>query len=221
MFDGFLLQILAGTFITIKLAVCAFLIGLPIGMVGALFESIPNKFLRYLLTGIIFIVRGLPELLVLFFIYFGMTAILSNLFHHYIDINSFVAGVIALGLIFGAYASQVFRGAFMAIDQGQVEAGKAINFNRWQIFIRIQLPQAWRHAIPGLGNLWLVLLKDTAIVSLIGLQDMMSEAKIAASSTHQPFTFYLMIALIYLIITTISEIIINKFAVNESRYLHA
>lgn len=220
MLDGFILQILVGTLITIKLAACAFLVGLPIGMLGALLESIPNSMLRYLSASIIFIVRGLPELLVLFFIYFGMTAILSHLFHRYVDINAFIAGVVALGLIFGAYASQVFRGAFMAIDQGQVEAGKAINFSRWQIFTRIQLPQAWRHAIPGLGNLWLVLLKDTAIVSLIGLQDMMSEAKIAASSTHQPFTFYLIAALIYLIITTLSQIVINKLTIRENRYLH-
>src|SRR5262245_55056947 len=124
MFDGFLLQILAGTFITIKLAACACLIGLPISLMGALLESIRHPILRYLSACFIFIIRGLPEILVLFFIYFGLTIILTSLFHHYVDINSFIAGSLALGLIFGAYASQVFRGAFMAIDHGQVEAGK-------------------------------------------------------------------------------------------------
>ena len=156
--NGFFLQILSGTVITIKLALCALLFGMGIGLIGASLESIPNRILRYLAASFIFIIRGLPEILVLFFIYFGLAAILSNLFGRYVDISAFAAGVIALGLIFGAYASQVFRGAFLAIDVGQIEAGKAMGFGRAQIFMRIQLPQAWRHAIPGLGNLWLVLL---------------------------------------------------------------
>ena len=219
--DGFILQILLGTLVTIKLALCAAIFGIVIGLIGASLESIPNRLLRYLAASIIFIVRGLPELLVLFFIYFGAAVILSNLFGHYIDISAFVAGVIALGLIFGAYASQVFRGAFLAIDQGQVEAGKAMGFSRSQIFRRIQLPQGWRHAIPGLGNLWLVLLKDTAIVTLIGLTDMMNQAKIAASTTHQPFTFYLIAAGIYLLITSVSQKVIQVFSLKANRYIHS
>lgn len=218
--DGFLLQILLGTLVTIKLACAAAVFGMMVGLVGALLESIPILWLRYLAASIIFIVRGLPELLVLFFIYFGLAALLSQMLHHYVDISPFVAGVVALGLIFGSYASQVFRGAFLAIDPGQIAAGKAMGFSRSQIFLRIQLPQAWRHAIPGLGNLWLVLLKDTAIVTLIGLTDMMNRAKIAASTTHQPFTFYLIAALIYLIITSISQQIINLFNARANRYIH-
>lgn len=218
--DGFILQILLGTIVTIKLASCAALFGMVVGLLGALLESIPIAWLRYLAASIIFIVRGLPELLVLFFIYFGLAAILSNLLHHYVDISAFAAGVVALGLIFGSYASQVFRGAFLAIDQGQIEAGRAMGFSRLQIFTRIQIPQAWRHAIPGLGNLWLVLLKDTAIVTLIGLADMMNQAKIAASTTHHPFTFYLIAAVIYLVITSISQKIINVFNTRANRYIH-
>ena len=191
---GYFLQLISGTFVTIKVAFISAAIGIVIGLLGALLESIPMVWLRYPAASIIFIIRGLPELLILFFIYFGLAAILSKVFHQYIDISSFAASVIALSLIFGAYASQVFRGAFLAIDPGQIDAGKAMGFNRMQIFIRIQIPQAWRHAIPGLGNLWLVLLKDTAIVMLIGLADLMSEAKIAASATLKPFTFYLIAA---------------------------
>ncbi len=221
MHSGFIIQILLGTLVTLKLAVCAAIFGMIVGLFGASLESIRNPLLRYSAASLIFIIRGLPELLVLFFIYFGATAILSNLFNHYIDISAFVAGVLALGLIFGSYASQVFRGAFLAVDKGQIEAGKALGFKRMQIFTHIQLPQAWRHAIPGLGNLWLVLLKDTAIVTLIGLSDMMNQAKIAASTTHQPFTFYLLAAAIYLIITSISQKIINIFTVRANRYVHA
>lgn len=220
-FDGFILQILAGTLVTIKLAVCAALFGIGIGLIGASLESIKNPWLRYFAASFIFIIRGLPELLVLFFIYFGVAAILSKLFDSYVDISAFAAGVIALGLIFGSYASQVFRGAFLAIDVGQIEAGKAMGFSRLQIFWRIQLPQAWRHAIPGLGNLWLVLLKDTAIVTLIGLSDMMNQAKIAASTTHQPFTFYFIAAAIYLVITSVSQKIINIFTLRANRYTHS
>jgi His/Glu/Gln/Arg/opine family amino acid ABC transporter permease subunit len=220
-FNGFLLQLLSGTLITLKVAGCSALIGVAIGLLGALLESIPVRWLRYIAASIIFIVRGLPELLVLFFIYFGLTAILSKLFNRYIDINAFVASVIAMSLIFGAYASQVFRGAFLAIDRGQIEAGRAIGFSRWQVFIHIQIPQGWRHAIPGLGNLWLVLLKDTAIVMLIGLPDLMSQAKIAASTTHQPFTFYLIAAVIYLLITSVSQKIIHYFSLKANRYITA
>ena len=218
--NGFLIQLFYGTLVTIKVAGVSAFIGIIIGLLGALLESIPNAWLRYPAASIIFIVRGLPELLVLFFIYFGLAAILSNVFHQYVDISPFAASVTALSLIFGSYASQVFRGAFLAIDRGQIDAGKAVGFNRAQIFLRIQIPQAWRHAIPGLGNLWLVLLKDTAIVMLIGLADLMSEAKIAASSTLQPFTFYLIAAGIYLLITSVSQWVIHLFTVRANRYIH-
>lgn len=218
--NGFLMQILLGTLVTLKVAFCAAGIGIMIGIAGALLESIPIAWLRYLAAGIIFITRGLPELLVLFFIYFGLTALFKNWFHQYIDISPFTAGVAALSLIFGSYASQVFRGAFLAIDRGQIEAGKALGLNARQILYFIKIPQAWRHAIPGLGNLWLVLLKDTAIVTLIGLTDMMNAAKMAASTTHQPFTFYLIAAVIYLLITTISQRVINYFTLKTNRYIH-
>jgi His/Glu/Gln/Arg/opine family amino acid ABC transporter permease subunit len=219
--DGFILQILLGTIVTIKLALCAAIFGIAIGLIGASLESIPNPWLRYIAASFIFIIRGLPELLVLFFIYFGATVIISNIAGHYVDISAFVAGVVALGLIFGAYASQVFRGAFLAVEAGQIEAGKAMGFSRMQIMKRILLPQALRHALPGLGNLWLVLLKDTAIVTLIGLTDMMNQAKIAASTTHQPFTFYLIAAGIYLLITSVSQKVIQLLTTNANRYIHA
>ncbi len=218
--DGFILQILFGMLMTIKLAFYAAILGMIIGLLGALLESIPMRWLRYLAASLIFIVRGLPELLVLFFIYFGVTTLLSQLLHHYVDISAFGAGVMALGLIFGAYASQVFRGAFLAIEQGQMEASRAMGLSRLQIVTRIQIPQAWRHAIPGLGNLWLVLLKDTAIVSLIGLTEMMNQAKLAASTTHQPFTFYLIAACLYLLITSVSQKIIHIFTLRANRYIH-
>ncbi|MFZ2314104.1 MAG: ABC transporter permease subunit [Gammaproteobacteria bacterium] len=217
--SGFLWQILAGTLVTLKLAGAACVFGLIFGMVGAVLESIQTVWLRYLTTSVIFLIRGLPELLILFFIYFGCTAILNELLGRYVEISPFVAGVVALGAIFGAYASQVFRGAFLAIERGQLDAGFAMGLSRLQTFTRIQIPQAWRHALPGLGNLWLVLLKDTAIVTLIGLSDLMNQSKLAASTTHQPFTFYLIAAGIYLLITSVSQKLLNYATVYANRYV--
>lgn len=219
--NGFIWQILAGTGVTLKLAGAACVFGLIFGMIGALLESIHTTWLRYVTTSVIFLVRGLPELLILFFIYFGCTAILNEVLGRYIEISPFVAGVIALGSIFGAYASQVFRGAFLSIERGQIDAGLAMGLNRMQIITRIQIPQAWRHALPGLGNLWLVLLKDTAIVTLIGLSDLMNQSKLAASTTHQPFTYYLIAAGIYLVITSASQIILNYLNSYANRYVHS
>lgn len=217
--NGFFLQILTGTLITLKLASSAAVIGICLGLILSALEAITIQWIRFLVSSIIFIIRGLPELLVLFFIYFGTTAILTNLLGHYVEISSFVAGLTALSLIFAVYASQVFRGAFLAIDYGQIEAGKALGLTALQIFLYIKIPQAWRHAIPGLGNLWLVLLKDTSIVMLIGLTDLMGQAKIAASTTHQPFTFFLFAAGIYLLITVVSQKMIQYVSVKANKHI--
>jgi arginine transport system permease protein len=219
LFDGFLSQVLIGAWVTVKVACCALILGLIFGLLAAIGESSSMRFLRYISTGIISIIRGSPELLVIFFIYFGGTIILTRVLGHYQDISAFVAGVVALALIFGSYASQTFRGAFLAVPRGQVEAAKALGLSRRHIFQRILLPQAWRHALPGLGNLWLVLLKDTALVSLIGLGDMMNQAKIAASTTHKPFTYFLTAALLYLIMTSISQSIVKKLSIRASRHV--
>lgn len=218
-FDGYFLQIMQGTWTTVQVAVCALLLGVLLGLLGALAESSRFRLLRYFATTFISILRGLPELLILFFVYFGGTILLSHLSGHYVNVSSFLAGVIGLAFIFGAYASQTFRGAFLAVPYGQMEAAKALGMGRWQIFKRIQMPQAWRHAIPGLGNLWLVLLKDTALVSLIGLADLMNKSQIASSATHKPFTFFLLAALIYLILTSVSQQLLNRFNRNANRYL--
>jgi His/Glu/Gln/Arg/opine family amino acid ABC transporter permease subunit len=207
---GFFIQLIEGAWITVQLAFCALLLGLILGLLGALAEASRVAVLRRIVTAIITSIRGLPELVVIFLVYFGGAFLLSVLLNHYVNVSSFLAGVLALALLFGSYASQTFRGAFLAIPQGQIEAGRALGLNRRQLFFYIQLPQAWRYALPGLGNLWLVLLKDTALVSLIGLPDLMNRAQAASSATHQPFTFYLAAAMFYLIMTSISQIFMRK-----------
>lgn len=216
---GFFLQLAAGAWITIQVAVCALLLGLVLGLLGAVGESSRCKFVRMAVTSLVSLCRGLPELLVIFLVYFSSTLLLSQVFHHYVDVPAFLSGVIALALIFGAYTSQVFRGAFLAIPAGQAEAARALGLGRGQIFFRIQLPQAWRVALPGLSNCWLVLLKDTALVSLIGLADLMNKAQLAASSTHKPFIFFLSVALWYLLMTSVSQSLLKKLNERANRHL--
>lgn len=217
-YSGYLPQILQGTWITIQVACCSLSLGLVLGLLGAVLESSKWLPIRSLATAIISIVRGTPELLFLFFIYFGGTLLMTGIMGHYVNVSAFLAGVLGLAMIFGSYASQVFRGAFLAIPIGQIEAARALGLNRPLIFFHIQLPQAWRHALPGLGNLWLVLLKDTALVSLIGLGDLMNRSQVAASTTHQPFLFYLTAALLYLILTTVSQGIMQKLSSRSAKH---
>lgn len=219
MLTAYLPLLINGVFVTIKLACFALILGLIVGLIGALAESSAQRWLRYIFVGYHSIIRGVPELVILFFIYFGSSEFLNTVFHRSVQVSAFVAGVIALGLIFGAYASQTFRGAFLAVPYGQVEAAKALGLNRWQTFRLIQLPQAWRHALPGLSNLWLVLLKDTALVSLIGLSDLMMRSQSAAVTTGKPFTFYFTAALIYLILTSISQIVLSYLDKRATKYL--
>jgi arginine/ornithine transport system permease protein len=127
----------------------------------------------------------------------------------YIDINPFIAGVCTMGFIFGAYLSETFRGAFMAIPRGQGEAGAAYGMSGAQVFWRILVPQMIRFAIPGFTNNWLVLTKSTALISVIGLQDMMFKAKNAADATHEPFTFFLAVAALYLMLTSVSLLVLR------------
>jgi His/Glu/Gln/Arg/opine family amino acid ABC transporter permease subunit len=216
---GFFLQLAAGAWVTIQVAVCALLLGLVLGLLGAVGESSRCKFVRMAVTSLVSLCRGLPELLVIFLVYFSGTLLLNHLFHHYVDVPAFLSGVIALALIFGAYTSQVFRGAFLAIPAGQAEAARALGLGRGQIFFHIQLPQAWRIALPGLSNCWLVLLKDTALVSLIGLADLMNKAQLAASSTHKPFVFFLSVALWYLLMTSVSQSLLKKLNERANRHL--
>lgn len=218
-FSGFLHQLLAGAWITIQVACGALILGLILGLIGATAESSKIKPVRYLAISLISVIRGLPELLVLFFIYFGGALLFTAVAGHYVDISAFYSGIIALALLFGSYASQVFRGAFVAIPIGQIEAARALGLNTWLIFKHVQLPQAWRYSLPGLGNLWLVLLKDTALVSLIGLADLMNTAKLAANSTHQPFTFFIAAAFLYLIMTSISQWILKRLSNKAAEHL--
>ena len=205
---GFGDQLLLGLGMTLKVAVGGLLLGLLLGLLGATAKLSRSAPLRWLGATYTTIMRGLPELLVVLIIYFGTAGLLTQAagwFGHdgYVELSPYAAGIVALGLAFGAYATEVFRGAIQAIPTGQTEAALACGMGRLRLFFRITLPQAWRVALPGLGNLFQVLLKDTSLISVIGLEELMRKSQIAIANTKEPFTFYFVAALIYLTITVV------------------
>jgi His/Glu/Gln/Arg/opine family amino acid ABC transporter permease subunit len=207
---GFGPALAAGTLMTIKLALSALSLGLVLGLLGALAKTSPYKPLRWLGGSYSTLVRGVPELLWVFLIYFGtvglMHAIGEMLGQPNLELSAFAAGTIALGICFGSYATEVFRGAILAIPKGHREAGLALGMSKARIFSRLILPQMWRIALPGLGNLFMILMKDTALVSVIGLEEIMRRSQIAVTASKEPFLFYAVAAFIYLGLTILAMI---------------
>lgn len=212
-------QLLAGTWETIKLAILSLIVAVILGLIAASAKLSKNRLARFFAALYTTLIRGIPDLVLLLLIFFSMqiylNALTDALSLPYIDIEPFSAGVLTLGFIYGAYFTETFRGAFMAIPAGQAEAALAYGLTRWQIFSRIQFPQMMRHAIPGLGNNWQVLLKATALVSLIGLNDLVKVAQNAGNVTFKVFLFISVTGIIYLALTTVSNAVLYLL---EKRY---
>lgn len=192
---------------TLKLSLAAVGVGLLLGLLGAVAKTSARPLPRLLGGAYTTLVRGVPETLWVLMIYYGTVSGLNALGAQFgqpeLALDPFAAGTLALGLCFGAYATEVFRGALLAIPKGQREAGLALGLSAPRIFWRITLPQLWRTALPGLGNLYMILLKDTALVSLISLEELMRKAGVASNATKEPFTFYMSAAVIYLGLTAL------------------
>ncbi|WP_407313297.1 ABC transporter permease [Pseudomonas sp. nanlin1] len=208
--NGFGPALAVGALMTVQLALCALCLGLALGLLGALAKTSPRKPLRWLGDLYSTLVRGVPELLWVLLVYLGTIGLMNALGSLFgqprLALSPFAAGVIALGLCYGAYATEVFRGALLAIPKGHREAGLALGLSRPRIFIRLVLPQMWRVALPGLGNLFLILMKDTALVSVIGLEELMRHTQSAVTAQRAPFTFYMVAAFIYLGLTSLAMI---------------
>ncbi|TXH95243.1 MAG: ABC transporter permease [Pseudomonas sp.] len=220
MLNGYGATILDGAWLTVQLALLSMLLAVVLGLFGAALRLSPMKWLALLGETYATVIRGIPELVLILLIFYGGQDLVNRLapllgHEDYIDINPFVAGVCTLGFIYGAYLSETVRGAFMAIPRGQGEAGLAYGMSPLRVFLRIQVPQMIRLAIPGVTNNWLVLVKATALISLVGLQDMMARAKSAGDATHQPFTYILLAAALYLVITSVSLLLLRYL---ERRY---
>lgn len=207
---GFGPALIAGTWMTIQLALASLALGLVLGLLGALAKTSPYVTVRWIGGTYSTIVRGVPELIWVLLIYFGTINLVRGIGTWVgiddLALSPFVAGTIALGLCFGAYATEVFRGALLAIPKGHREAGLALGLGKPRIFLRLILPQMWRLALPGLGNLFMILMKDTALVSVIGLEEIMRRSQIAVTASKEPFTFFLVAAFIYLGLTVIAMI---------------
>ena len=216
MFSDYFSLMLTAALMTLGLAVCSLVLGLFLGMLFAVLEA--NRFVGKPTVVLVALLRGLPEILVVLLVYFGSSELVELLTGEYVEFGAFGCGVFALSLIFAAYTSQTLRGAIQAIAKGQWESGTALGLSKGYTFLRIIMPQVWRHALPGLSNQWLVLLKDTALISLIGVDDLMRQAQLINTNTHQPFTWYGIAALIYLLVTLVSQVGIRKLELRCTRF---
>lgn len=216
MFFDFLSLMFTAALMTLGLAVCSLVAGLLLSMLFAVLEA--NRVVGKPMAVLVALLRGLPEILVVLLVYFGSSEVVEMITGEYIEFGAFGCGVFALSLIFAAYASQTLRGAIQAIPKGQWESGAALGLSKGYIFLHIIMPQVWRHALPGLSNQWLVLLKDTALISLIGVDDLMRQAQLINTNTHQPFTWYGIAALIYLVVTLVSQVGIRKLELRFTRF---
>jgi len=208
-------SILYGALLTVAVSLAALVVATILGLIGAAAKLSGKPPLVGLATVYTTIIRGIPDLVLMLLVFYGGSIGLNNLLEALgsdvtPDINPFTAGVLTLGFIYGAYMTETFRGAILAIPRGQFEAGAAFGMNPRQVFLRITAPQMVRYALPGFTNNWLVLIKATALVSLIGLQEMTYLSKQASAATRSPFAFFLFTAGLFLIYTWVSLVVLRK-----------
>jgi polar amino acid transport system permease protein len=204
-------EVAFGVKVTITLALATLPVGLIIGFMIALAAQSSEKSLRIAAGIYTTIFRGLPELLTLFIVYYGIQMLLQSVagslgFSGPIEINAFVAGMIALAVVFSSYSSEVLLSAFKAIPKGQYEAGDSLGLRRSRTMLLIVLPQLVRIALPGMTNLWMILLKDTSYVSIIGLTDILRQTGVAARVSKEAFFFYGLACLLFLVLAMLSSI---------------
>ncbi|PSJ56078.1 ABC transporter permease [Pseudaminobacter soli (ex Li et al. 2025)] len=207
--EGWGYDMLAATGTTVAVATCGFFTGAVLGCLAAAASFSRYVALRASAKAYTTILRGIPDLLVIYLFYFGSSSVISAvaaLFgaDGFIGAPAFITGALAIGVVSGAYQTEVFRGAVLALPRGEIEAGRAYGMPPLLLFRRIVLPQAARYAIPGIGNVWQLVLKESALISVIGLVELMRQAQIGSGSTRQPFSFYLTAAALYLLITFVS-----------------
>ena len=215
-------ELLIATLMTIAVSITAMLIGFIFALIFTPLKLSKNKFFNLIANFYTTLIRGVPELLVIYLFFFGGSSAImfvASIFGYsgYIEINAFLTGAFSIGIISGAYSTEVFRGAIQSIDKGQFEASNVLGFSKVLRFYKIILPQMLRLSIPNLSNVWQITLKDTSLISVTGLVEIMRQSYIAAGSTRDPLLFYSIAAFLYLILTFLSMKIINKLEIKYSR----
>ncbi|OJY65574.1 MULTISPECIES: ABC transporter permease subunit [unclassified Rhizobium] len=215
-------QLLAGALVSVALAVATVPFGMAVGVAVALAKDSSNRVLSAFGEGYTTVFRGLPELLTLLLVYYGLQMAFQITAEWLglsvtVNINPFVAGILALSLVFGAYSSEVLLGGLRGIERGQIEAAISVGMTPLTAFVRIKWPQVLRLALPGLGNNWVVLLKDTSLVSVIALNDLLRQTSLAVASTKEPFAFYAVACLGYLLMTIVSNMLLMLLEARANR----
>jgi len=220
--QGYGWLLLKGAQLTVLVGLASMAIAVFLGLIGAWGKLAKPRAAQVVAGTYTTVIRGIPELVLILLVYYGVPTLIQDITaaagrEVIVDLNPFTAGVATIGFIYGAFATEVFRGAYLAVPKGQIEAARAMGMSAALTFRRVTLPQMWRFALPGLGNVWMVLIKATALISVIQLPELMRNADIASRATRMPFTFYFAASLLYLLITIASMILQQKAEVWASR----
>lgn len=216
MVADYLPLLLRGAALSLCVMLSSLLVALLLGLINSLIKLFGPPWLRLFSTAYTTLVRGIPELVIMLLLFFG-GEMLVNLLLGLVGLgpvcfNTIISGVLAIGFVFGAYYTETFRGAFLTVDRGQTEAAQAYGMRPWTVFRRVMLPQMLSFAIPGINNNWLGLMKASALVSILGLEDMVWLAEQAGRATQKPFLFYFLVSLIYMVITALSSWLFSRLA---------
>ncbi len=214
-----------GSLVILQVFAVSLIMAVAFGLVGAAAKLSKSRIAHAIANAYTIVFRGTPELLVLLIVYYGSAITLTSIGKainpdiRYLDIPPFWAGAFAIALVVGAYATETFRGAFLGVDPGHVEAGRALGLSNFQTFVHIRIPQMWRLALPAFGNHMLSLLKDTALISVVGLEEIVFVAEMATQVNMKPFTMYFTVAVIYLAITTVLILTVMALERYSNRHL--
>ena len=215
-------ELAIATLMTIAVSITAMVIGFLFAAIFTPLKLSKRKYFNLISNSYTTVIRGVPELLVIYLFFFGGSGAIMYVasifgYNDYIEINAFITGSFSIGIISGAYSTEVFRGAIQSIDKGQFEAAKVLGVSKYTQFYKIILPQMLRLAIPNLSNVWQITLKDTSLISVTGLVEIMRQSYVAAGSTRDPLFFYSCAAVLYLMLTYLSMKFINKLELKYSR----
>ncbi len=215
-------ELFIATLMTVAVSITAMFIGFIFALIFTPLKLSKFKLFNFIGNFYTTVIRGVPELLVIYLFFFGGSGAIMYVaqifgYYDYIEINAFITGAFSIGVISGAYSTEVFRGAIQSIDKGQFEASKVLGLNKYIYFFKVIMPQMLRLALPNISNVWQITLKDTSLISVTGLVEIMRQSYIAAGSTREPLFFYSFAAVLYLFLTYISMKFLNRLEKNYSR----